>query len=913
MPPSKKTPPKAESYTHTEATLASRPEVGVQAQFKHDKGPGKYRYDSSLAPDLLWDENPARERGEALIAQIQQAKTLEEAKAAAAELAAMSKPFLNWSGKAEQPELSVPSLPLFIHERLSTQAIIETLKGHLKDKHTVEQASLFGDPQRSITDQLLGSYTYPDNWVNRMILGDSLSVMNSLVEFEGMAGKVQMIYMDPPYGVKYGSNFQPFVRKRDVAHGADSDMSREPEMVKAYRDTWELGLHSYLSYMRDRLRVARNLLSNSGSIFVQISDENIHHVREVLDEVMGSENFAGLIAFAKTSSFTSGRLSSVYDYCLWYARDIDQLRYNQLWVPRIERTEGGTFSWIESESGIIRRLSAQEMRGEVDLPTGKRFRADNIVSPGFTASGSGPIVFEGKEYRPSPNSHWKTSAIGMQKLIDLGRVIATGKVLAYKRFESDFPLMPIANVWEDTILGTFTDKLYVVQTGTLTIQRCILMTTEPGDLILDPTCGSGTSAFVAEQWGRRWITIDVSRVPLALARQRLLTATFDYYELKDSSRGPAGGFNYKRKQNKKGEEVGGIVPRITLGSIANNEPPEEVVLVDRPEVDKRYVRVSGPFCVEAVIPTPLDLDADGDGTPDFKQPNSSAAETHADHIQRMTKVLSACPVINLTQGETIELEGVRSASDGFVLNAEATLKGNSGHSVGIVFGPQSGAVSEKLAVEANQEAYSKGCKTLLVMGYAFEAKALEYLANCGKKIHGTPAHAVTMTPDLMMGDLLKNMRSSQIFSVAGRPDVRLLKSSKLSEDGEQLYRVRVLGLDTVNPETMDSDELKGDNLPAWLLDTDYNGNVFHVCQAFFPRTRAWDALKKALKADYDESVWAHLSSTVSSLFPAGKNGQIAVKVIDDRGNELITVKAIADALELDQQNQQDNEALEGQQ
>ena len=328
----------AETYQHPESTSPMRPEIGAQAKFKKKKEPQKYRYDDSLAPSLEWDgQNPARERAEEKIAQVEKElaevqKLLSEAQPGAAvphvqsasktiaELKAMSKPFLNWAGKAERMSFEVPTLPLFIHERLSTKAILETLKGHKRDKQT-DMFELFGDPRHSIVDQTLKAYEYPDKWVNRMILGDSLVVMNSLLHYENMAGQVQMIYMDPPYGVSFGSNFQPFVRKRSVSHNDDADMSREPEVVQAYRDTWELGLHSYLTYLRDRLFLCRELLGRSGSCFIQINDTGLHHVREIADEVFGSSNFLSIIAFLKTSSATSETLGSVGDYLLWYAKE----------------------------------------------------------------------------------------------------------------------------------------------------------------------------------------------------------------------------------------------------------------------------------------------------------------------------------------------------------------------------------------------------------------------------------------------------------------------------------------------------------------------------------------------------------------------------------------------------------------
>src|SRR5574340_638345 len=570
----------AEAYRHPESDSPMRPEVGTQAQFKKKKAPRTYRYDSSLSPALDWDgKNPAREQGEQLIAQILGAKTLEEAKAAASKLKSLSKAFLNWAGKAERLSFDVPTLPLFIHERLSTKAIIETLAGHKRDQQQT-LFDLFGDPQRSITDQVLKSYEYQDNWSNRMVLGDSLVVMNSLLHYEGLGGQVQMIYMDPPYGVKFGSNFQPFVRKRDVSHNDDEDMTREPEMVQAYRDTWELGLHSYLTYLRDRLLLARDLLTPSGSIFVQISDENLHHVREVMDEVFGAENSLPTIIFRKTTGAgrPSGYVEAVpqtCDFLLWHAKDRTKVKFRRLFVAK-SFEDDLNFNSIEDAEGNRRQLESDERIR--DLPAGTRlFRPNPLTSQTGGPTTQFPVKFGGREFVPRKGG-WKTNSKGMERLRETNRLITVGNTLCFIRYSDDFPFQPVIDIWDDTRQSGFgEEKLYVVQTGSKVIQRCLLMTTDPGDLVLDPTCGSGTTAYVAEQWGRRWITVDTSRVPLALAHQRLLTATFPWYDLKDQQRGPAGGFVYRRKQNKKGEGVGGIVPHITLKSIANNEPPAEEV------------------------------------------------------------------------------------------------------------------------------------------------------------------------------------------------------------------------------------------------------------------------------------------------------------------------------------------------
>jgi adenine-specific DNA-methyltransferase len=487
--------------------------------------------------------------------------------------------------------------------------------------------------------------------------------------------------------------------------------------------------------------------------------------------------------------------------------------------------------------------------------------------------------------------------------------------LAFVHYHDDFRYVPVIDIWDDTRQSGFGEaKLYVVQTAAKVIQRCLLMTTDPGDLVIDPTCGSGTTAYVAEQWGRRWITIDTSRVPLALARQRLLTATYDWYDLKDEARGPIGGFVYKRKQNNKGEEVGGIVPHVTLKSIANDEPPTEEVLVDRPEKKGGIVRISGPFVVEATIPTPVDWEGDGQ-----EDSGSGEAESYSSFVERMLEVLRRSPVLHIGAGKTVTLKNVRIPAKTLTLSAEAqvdaTAEGQrpslkdaveeateknkrllqfSQQPVAIVLGPENGAVSEKLVYEAGKEAHAKSYTHLYVIGFAIQPNARKLVETC-EEVIGVAATYVQATPDLMMGDLLKNMRSSQIFSVCGLPDVELKQAGDAKPGKELRYVVTLKGLDVFDPSTMETIPLKGEQVPAWFLDTDYNGLCFHVCQAFFPRTSAWESLKKALKATYSESVWDHLAGTKSAPFEGGEQGQVAVKVIDDRGNELLVVKKLTEA------------------
>jgi adenine-specific DNA-methyltransferase len=963
-----------------------RPDVGTQAQFKKKKAPVTYRYDSSLSPALDWDgQNPAREQGEAAIREVLEAKSLDEAKRAGEILKTLSKPFLSWAGKAERLSFDVPTLPLFVHERLSTKAIVETLGSHKRDKQ-LGMFELFGDPQHSVTDQILRAYEYQDKWVNRMILGDSLVVMNSLLQYEGLGGQVQMIYMDPPYGVKFGSNFQPFVRKRDVSHNDDEDMTREPEMVQAYRDTWELGLHSYLTYLRDRLVLARDLLTPSGSIVVQISDENLHHTRELLDEIFKSENFLSVITVRKTTSEGRTYLGTTADFLLLYAKDHERTKYRQLFAEKSEEAES-RYDQVMLSGGTTRPALEGEMAGTEPLPSGARlFRVDNITSS--RPAGEGDVRefdYEGQRFTPGAGT-FKSDLSGLQRLGSAGRLHVSSKgKLNYRRFKDDFALAAVANLWTDisgAVQSRSDPKVYVVQTSTSIVQRCILMTTDPGDLVLDPTCGSGTTAYVAEQCGRRWITIDTSRVPLALARQRLLTATYPWYELKDEGRGPAAGFVYKRKQNNKGEEVGGIVPHVTLKSIANNEPPEEEVLVDRPETDSKITRVTGAFCVEGTIPTPVDLLGDPEKGVETTIPTGAGAdrgfqianlrEDQTTYADRMLEILRKSPVLRLAGNNTVALRNIRTPAKTLSLSAEALVDANgrvaqgssSSPAVGkpeerpqgqkadpalqqkpvaLVFGPENGAVSERLVQEAAREASLKNYTHLYVIGFAVQPNARQLIENCDAVV-GIPATYIQATPDLMMGDLLKNMRSSQIFSVCGLPEIVIHKvrdggdadprkptagaesqisDSRFEGEGRQAagaesqipdsglqraaqagsqmadpglqngrYQVELLGLDVFDPVTMETHHRTGNDVPAWFLDTDYNGLCFHVSQAFFPRTSAWDNLKKALKGAYEESVWDHLSGTTSAPFEAGEHRQVAVKVIDDRGNELIVVEKL---------------------
>ena len=555
-----------ESYDHRDKERLNNPPVGlVTPETDRDSGKKTYAYDPHLDPQL------------------------------------------QWAGKAEHTSFEVPTVSLHVHERIDPRTIIEAVR---KRNGASSQSSLWDLPEQNppVRDAI-EFYKHSHNWTNRLVSGDSLLVMNSLLEKEGMAGKVQMVYIDPPYGIRYGSNFQPFVDRRDVRDGRDEDLTSEPEQIRAFRDTWELGIHSYLSYLRDRLLLAREMLAESGSCFVQISDENVHRVRTLMEEVFGEENILGEIVVEKTSSATAKTLATVNDFLVWYAKDKPKTKYRQLFHAKTLGEKGTTqYVWFEPPSRAeYRRLTKTELDNPSTIPSnGKVFACDNSTSMG-AASSPQPYEFDGQIFRPSPNAHWKpTYPQGMKQLEFAQRFVPIGNSLMYKRYLNDFPVSPITNIWTDTKLTGFTErKTYAVQTAASVIERCILMTTDPGDLVFDPTCGSGTTAYVAEQWGRRWITCDTSRVAITLAQQRLMTALYDYYELAHSDEGVGSGFNYKS------------VPHVTLRSIANNPDIREGMtqaeidaaiarhaaqetLYDQPLVDTGKRRVTGPFSVEAV-------------------------------------------------------------------------------------------------------------------------------------------------------------------------------------------------------------------------------------------------------------------------------------------------------------------------
>lgn len=760
-------------------------------------------------------------------------------------------PQLVWSGKKEQgSELAIPTVPIYVQEKVAPEAIIARLKIGIEEN---QQMMLFGETAESQFGKAVDFYKHEDNWQNRMILGDSLLVMNSLLEKEGMRSKIQTIYIDPPYGIKFGSNWQVSTRKRDVKDNKLEDFVRQPEQVKAFRDTWELGIHSYLSYLRDRLITSRELLTESGSCFVQISDENVHLIRNLMDEIFGSDNFISLISFTSTSGFPGGTLSRAGDYIVWYAKDKNHIKYRQLYEFKPEIDEN--YKYVLLEDGTRRKILKEESENLDLLPYGaKIYRLTHLRSQGESNTIQ-EFEFNGKKYNPGSNHHWKTSINGLSKLAQKGRIINDGNSISYIRYADDFPVKAINNLWSNTSTGG-NWKIYVVQTNAFIIQRCLLMTTDPGDIVLDPTCGSGTSAFVSEQWGRRWITIDTSRVALALARTRLMTAKLSYYKLRDT-RSVSAGFEYK------------TVPHITLKSLANDESAEQEILYDQPLENKDIVRVSGPFTVESLSPHRVS---------DAQEMLSSER-----FIETVVNNLLEAGVQTGDKNARVEFENLDILPSGPEIQAVGEYKTNSGlKKVAVSIGPEFGSIDDDFIRDASAIA-KKFADLLVVAATSFEASAFSEPS----QINDLQVMKVKINPDLSMGDLLKKTGSGNLFIAFGEPEV------KIKENKGEIV-VEIIGVDIYDPVKSEiRSSGSGDpehEIATWFIDTNYNGEAFFVTHAYFlGADKPYEKLKKALKADINEDIWEELYSTTSRPFPKPKTGKIAVKVINHYGDEVMKI------------------------
>lgn len=792
---------------------------------------------------------------------------------------------------------------LYRSEHIAPERIIEGLYKVVESDE--QQPSLFGIAdlfgnaiEADELEKPLSYYKQADGWANRLIQGDSLLSMLSMAEREGLAGQVQTIYFDPPYGIKYGGNWQIRLNDRNVTDGKDEHLSGEPEQIKAFRDTWELGIHSYLSYLRDRLIVARELLHESGACFVQIGDENVHLVRALMDEVFGAGNFVSTISFRKTGGQASALISSSVDYIVWYAKEIGSARrkFHRLTTPKADgsQDEDSQYTLVQIEgSNEPRKMTPDELSGRQQLPDGARILAhDTLTSQGDP---SDPLEktfkWRGREFKCPPNTHWKpgVKSGGMQRLADADRLMLVGNTLRYKRFLNDYPVYPIDNVWNDTAVSGFgRKKEYVVETNTLAVQRCILMTTDPGDLVLDPTSGSGTTAYVCEQWGRRWIAIDTSRIAINIAKTRLLTATFPHYKLADEEGGDIRqGFQYKQ------------VPHVTLSSIAKNEPPATETLYDQPLEDKKRLRVAGPFTVEtlqeqeAMSPTQLANLDEG---------------TNADENQRFEeRIFAHLQSAGIKTGDKREnavfhqVESLNSPA----LHAYGLYKDEKGRECKayIHIGPKFGTVSRTAINEAVKECRALGdADWLVILGFSFEATEIK--TSESSKVGNFTVTRVRMADDLMQEGLIKKDKKAASFVTIGEPEVKLHRKNGHAT-------VEILGVDIYDPITDQVRSRDVADIAYWMLDPDYDGSNFFPRQIYFcggdkdeydqwrkglSRLALEDTKRKAqktLRIEIDEEAFEGLYGHESRPVPVKKGQKIAVRVISQFGEETTKILGVS--------------------
>lgn len=830
-----------EAYTHDDKKRTNNPPVGMAQHDKAEERVKTYQFDPHLDPTL------------------------------------------QWAGKAEGMSFDVPTSSIHIHESIKPHSIIarvmkeysNALEGQLEGQQSMFEAETPAERMRRRRESI-EFYQHGVNWTNRMIAGDSLIIMNSLLEKEGMAGQVQMVYIDPPYGIKYGSNFQPFVDKRDVKDKKDEDLSQEPEMIKAFRDTWELGIHSYLSYLRNRLLLARELLAETGSVFIQISDENVHYIRQLCDEIFGHDNECATIVWKKGTP-TAKLIRNSFNYLLWYAKDIERAseKVHKLYTER-SGIEGSTEDprklalWGEFDNGEVRPLTTDEKRGI--LATSQRakiFRVDKVIERGDDPERKFAVSLDGTDFTPKSGYVWRGKKDQIQRLIDNNRLIRTKEGYGYKFYISDFPAIEITNLWEDTA-GKVPDMIYAVQTNEKIIQRCMLMSTDPGDLVLDITCGSGTTAKVAEEWGRRWITCDTSRVAITLAKQRLMTATYDYYMLAHEEQGVGSGFIYK------------TVPHITLKSVANNEPPAPEILYDQPEVDKTRVRITGPFTVEA-LPAPVvkPLDDIGDTEEDF-----SAKQTDWRDQLLATGIMGR-------GGNRLEFSRVEPLSGTKFLQAEAETKEETPRRAVICFAGETKPLDSRMVAMALDEAETlrPAPKLIIFAAFQFDPEAAKDIDEMNWP--GVTILKAQMNTDLMTEDLKKKRSSDQSFWLVGQPDVELIRDGR----SKRKFKVKVNGFDYYDVKKGTVESGSTSRIAMWMLDTDYDGMCIEPKQVFFPmggKKDGWNKLAKTLKAEIDPDLIEKYAGNESLWFVAEPNTRIAVKIIDDRGIESLKVIRIGD-------------------
>ena len=773
-------------------------------------------------------------------------------------------PQLQWSGKVEKSELEIDTVSLHVHERIDPKTLIEKLK--LKSESEVPQNSgqlelnFFDNPgfEKSL-NKALQFYEHEQDWSNRLIAGDSLLVMNSLLQKEGMAGKVQTIFMDPPYGINYRSNFQPFTNKKDHKDGADDSIPHEPEMIRAFRDTWELGIHSYLTHIRDRALLCKELISETGSMFFQISDTNLHHAKEILDEIFGSNNFFGMICFQKVASplAAENSLPSKLDFILWYAKDISKVKYHKLYTRR-PNDIGVGYNNIELEDGSRRKLTQKEKVGLEPMPKGKLFKPIDLFKSG--PGSKYEIEVEGKVY-DSGKKWWGQTKEDIQKLVNLKRVVPYGNSLTFIRYLEDFPYKQLDHLWDG--LSGARDKVYVVQTNEEVIKRCILMTSNAGEIVFDPTCGGGTSAIAAERLGRKWITCDTSRVALNLARERIMTEVYEYYKLQNPDEGLSGGLMYKE------------VERLTPSLIAKGHSGKKETIYLEPQKDSSIKRVTGPFTVEAVPSVRV------------KNISDNSSDCLEQDIENYINEISSTGIQTL-QGKKINFINIEKTKGFHHIHAIGQIEEENTHKNAYVcFGPDYAPMEQtqiENAVFELRELLDEEC-VLIFCAFHFDPEAskdIDHLSH--EKITFLKSQ---MSVDLLTEDLRKKRSSNQSFWLIGQPDI------EINKEGKQ-YKVEIRGFDYYNPSKGQIESKGIDGIALWMIDTNYDERSVCPDQFFFPieDKNDWTKLKRTLKEEIDIDKIDFYRGSVSEPFDAGNHKKIAVKIVDNRGIESLIVKEL---------------------
>ena len=796
-------------------------------------------------------------------------------------------PHLSWAGKKEGENFDIQETSLHIHEKIDPQRIIKSfLKKEEKKNYT---PSLFEQQDIDFPiNKIIDFYSHDFEWSNRMIAGDSLIAMNSLITKEGLQNSVQTIYFDPPYGIKYNSNFQPFTKDKSVMGDDDKNLSSEPEMIKAFRDTWHLGIHSYLTYLRNIVFLSHKLLKESGSIFLQISEDNLHYVRQVLDEVFGKDNFISQINIKRPNmTISKSLLNTATYYVVWYAKAKKDktgkqiLKYNQIYEKKSVQTfvdTAGSHTWFENRKTKETFKATPIQRNDVEKYLKSNPDLDCFRTLSMTSMGDSPnnqvIEFNGEKFKPHSGSHFSVTEKGVENLIKKNRLIKEGNTICYKYYYDDYPITELNSFWDK--IGAASSKIYVVQTPDEVIKRCILMTSDPGDLILDPTCGSGTTAYVSEKFGRRWITIDSSRIALSLAKQRLLTSNFPYFRIINENDQVKNGFEYETSKH------------ITRGSLANNEPEETVFLVDKPIIDSSKLRVSGPFTVEAVPSNEIRVSPLENGKTNFETSNN--VDLDLIELEEWINELKSTGIRGLNN-KIIEFANIKLNKGKSFIHAfgEVLSDKNSYLKSVISFGPKFNSLDQRQIELVVEEVlnFSEKPDLIIFPFFHIDPEASKDIDNID--ISDCRIIKAQMNLDLITEDLKRKKSSNQSYWLIGSPEIEIIKSSK------NKYKIKIIGFDYYDPIKGNITSGSTKDISMWMLDTDYDEKSLFPDQVFLvdnDKNRNWDKIKKLLNNQINENELKKFYSDTSTEFDLGKNKKIGVKIVDSRGIESLIIKTI---------------------